>query len=211
MPAVLLGDRDAEQAELLHLLDDRLGELVLVVVVLGVGEDLLVGELADHLDDRRCSSVCSVLRPSCSTAMPRQDHSATLARMNFARDVVDAAPPGRLALVELARDGRRREWTLRRGRRRAAARLAGTLRRAGVGRGDVVMTLIGNRPEWVLRDGRLLPHRRGRAAVHRAAARQGPAAAARRRAPAARRAATSATRASWSAARLGGPGAAAAP
>ena len=29
-PAVLLGDRDAEQAELLHLLDDRLGELVLV-------------------------------------------------------------------------------------------------------------------------------------------------------------------------------------
>ncbi len=29
--------------------------------------------------------------------------------MNFARDVVDAAPPGRLALVELARDGSRRE------------------------------------------------------------------------------------------------------
>ena len=27
-PAVLLGDRDAEQAERLHLLDDRLGELV---------------------------------------------------------------------------------------------------------------------------------------------------------------------------------------
>ncbi len=50
--AVLLGDRDAEQAELLHLLDDRLGEQVLVVVVLGVGEDLLVGELMDHLGDR---------------------------------------------------------------------------------------------------------------------------------------------------------------
>ena len=27
-PAVLLGDRDPEQAELLHLLDDRLRELV---------------------------------------------------------------------------------------------------------------------------------------------------------------------------------------
>ena len=52
-PPVLLGDRDPEQPELLHLLDDRLGERVLVVVVLGVGDDLLVGELADHLADRR--------------------------------------------------------------------------------------------------------------------------------------------------------------
>ena len=50
--AVLLGDRDPEQPELLHLLHDRLREAVLVVVMLGVGEDLLVGELADHLADR---------------------------------------------------------------------------------------------------------------------------------------------------------------
>ncbi len=50
--AVLLGDRHPEQPELLHLLDDRLGEAVLVVVVLGVGNDLLVGELAHHLADR---------------------------------------------------------------------------------------------------------------------------------------------------------------
>ena len=50
-PAVLLGDRHPEQPELLHLLDDRLGELVLVVVVLGLREDLLVDELADHLRD----------------------------------------------------------------------------------------------------------------------------------------------------------------
>jgi hypothetical protein len=49
--AVLLGDRHPEQAELLHLLDDRLRELVLVVVFLGVGKDLLVGELAHHLGD----------------------------------------------------------------------------------------------------------------------------------------------------------------
>ena len=49
--AVLLGDRDAEQAELLHLLDDRLGELVLVVEVLGVRQNLLVGELMHHLGD----------------------------------------------------------------------------------------------------------------------------------------------------------------
>ncbi len=51
-PVEVLGDRDAEQPELLHLLDDRLRELVLVVVVLGVGDDLLVGELAHHLADR---------------------------------------------------------------------------------------------------------------------------------------------------------------
>ena len=49
------------------------------------------------------------------------------------------------------------------------------------------MTLIGNRPEWVLSDARVLPPRRRRAAVHRAAARQGPAPAHRRRAPAADR------------------------
>ena len=50
--AVLLGDRDAEQPELGHLLDDRRRVLVRAVVVLGVREDLLVDELADHLGDR---------------------------------------------------------------------------------------------------------------------------------------------------------------
>jgi acetyl-CoA synthetase len=69
--------------------------------------------------------------------------------MNFARDVVDAAPAGRLALVELARDGRRREWSFGEVSERAA-RLAGALAARGVRRGDVVMTVIGNRPEWVL-------------------------------------------------------------
>jgi hypothetical protein len=49
--AVLFRDRHPEQAELLHLLDDRLGELVLVVVLLGVGDDLVVDEVPDHLDD----------------------------------------------------------------------------------------------------------------------------------------------------------------
>jgi acyl-coenzyme A synthetase/AMP-(fatty) acid ligase len=69
--------------------------------------------------------------------------------MNFARDVVEAAPPDRLALLELARDGRRREWTFGEVADRSA-RLAGTLLGHGVRRGDVVMTVIGNRPEWVL-------------------------------------------------------------
>ena len=70
--------------------------------------------------------------------------------MNFARDVVEAAPPERLALIELARDGRRREWSFGEVAS-CSARLAGVLAtRHDIRRGDVVMTLIGSRPEWVL-------------------------------------------------------------
>src|SRR5215203_1400123 len=69
--------------------------------------------------------------------------------MNFARDVVDVAPPGRRALVALGRDGSRSEWSFGEVAD-AAARAAGALAARGAGRGDVVMTLVGNRPEWVL-------------------------------------------------------------
>jgi acetyl-CoA synthetase len=69
--------------------------------------------------------------------------------VNFARDVLQAQPPERLALVELARDGTRREWSFGEVEQRSAA-MAGAFARLGVRRGDVVMTLIGNRPEWVL-------------------------------------------------------------
>jgi acyl-coenzyme A synthetase/AMP-(fatty) acid ligase len=69
--------------------------------------------------------------------------------VNFARDVLDRLPPSDRALVELARNGTRREWTFGEVADRSA-RLAGTLRARGIDRGDVVMTLIGNRPEWVL-------------------------------------------------------------
>jgi acetyl-CoA synthetase len=69
--------------------------------------------------------------------------------MNFARDMVDAAPPGRRALVAVARDGSRKEWTFGEVSDRSA-RVAGALLAAGVGKGDVVLTLIGNRLEWVL-------------------------------------------------------------
>jgi acetyl-CoA synthetase len=71
------------------------------------------------------------------------------AAMNFARDVVDAAPGEGRALVELRRDGGRREWTFGEVAD-ASARLAGAFTARGIGRGDIVMTLIGNRPEWVL-------------------------------------------------------------
>jgi len=68
--------------------------------------------------------------------------------VNFARDVVDAAAPDRLALVALAADGRRRELTFAEVADRSA-RLAGTLAARGARRGEVVMTLVGNRPDWV--------------------------------------------------------------
>jgi acetyl-CoA synthetase len=68
--------------------------------------------------------------------------------VNFARDVVDPTEPSRLALVALTRAGERREITFGEVADRSA-RLAGTLAEHGVRRGDVVMTLIGNRPEWV--------------------------------------------------------------
>ncbi|MEA2366274.1 MAG: acetyl-CoA synthetase, partial [Thermoleophilaceae bacterium] len=67
--------------------------------------------------------------------------------MSFVADVVDAAEPSRLALVALARDGERSEISFGEVADRSA-RLAGALAASGVGSGDVVMTVIGNRPEW---------------------------------------------------------------
>jgi acyl-coenzyme A synthetase/AMP-(fatty) acid ligase len=79
--------------------------------------------------------------PTVGQARPATD-------VNFVRDVVAAADPRRTALIELTREGDRREWTFGDVLDRSA-RLAGTMRRLGLERGDVVMTLIGNRSEWV--------------------------------------------------------------
>jgi len=67
--------------------------------------------------------------------------------MSFARDVVDAADPSRPALVAIGRDGERSEISFGEVADRSA-RLAGALAARGVAAGDVVMTVIGNRPEW---------------------------------------------------------------
>jgi acetyl-CoA synthetase len=91
------------------------------------------------------ASTCVVTRPLCLTYLRSR---CIVSLVNFARDVVGAQPPAGVALIELARDGSRRTWTFGEVDDRSA-RLAGTLGRHGVGRGDVVMTLIGNRPEWV--------------------------------------------------------------
>jgi acyl-coenzyme A synthetase/AMP-(fatty) acid ligase len=69
--------------------------------------------------------------------------------VNFATDVVEAADAGARALVELDRFGTRSEWTFG-DVAEGAGRLAGALHAAGVRRGDVVLTLVGNRPQWVL-------------------------------------------------------------
>ena len=68
--------------------------------------------------------------------------------MNFARDLVDPRPRGDLAFVALAQDGSRREISFGEVADRHS-RLAGVLAARGVGSGDVVLTLVGNRPEWV--------------------------------------------------------------
>ena len=68
--------------------------------------------------------------------------------MNFARDVLGRRP--RRRAPDRARPRRLpARVELRRGRRAQRA-AGGRLRARGVRRGDVVMTLIGNRPEWVL-------------------------------------------------------------
>jgi acetyl-CoA synthetase len=68
--------------------------------------------------------------------------------VNFALELVDAAAPARPALVALGRDGTRTEISFGEVADRSA-RLAGALATRGVRKGDVVMTMIGNRPEWV--------------------------------------------------------------
>src|SRR6188508_3420764 len=69
--------------------------------------------------------------------------------MNFCEDVLGSFPAARTAMISVADDGGRREWGFGEVAARSAG-LAGALEARGIGRGDVVMTLIGSRAEWVL-------------------------------------------------------------
>lgn len=69
--------------------------------------------------------------------------------MNFTEDVLSGFPAARLAMVTVDESGARREWGFGEVAARTAG-LAGALEARGVGRGDVVITVIGNRAEWVL-------------------------------------------------------------
>jgi acetyl-CoA synthetase len=69
--------------------------------------------------------------------------------VNFVEDVMERSPASRLGIVAIDADGNRRDWHF--GELIAcSAGLSGAFAARGVRRGDVVMTLVGNRVEWVL-------------------------------------------------------------
>jgi len=69
--------------------------------------------------------------------------------LNLIEDLLERYPASKRALVAVGRDGERRVWHF--GELIAlSAGLSGAFGARGVGRGDVVMTLAGNRVEWVL-------------------------------------------------------------
>ena len=69
--------------------------------------------------------------------------------MNLIEDLLERFPASKPALLAISRDGERRVWHF--GELIAmSAGLSGAFAARGVGRGDVVMTLVGNRVEWVL-------------------------------------------------------------
>jgi acyl-coenzyme A synthetase/AMP-(fatty) acid ligase len=69
--------------------------------------------------------------------------------VNFIEDVVERFPAARPALIEVSAGGERRLHHFGELFARSAG-LSGAFAARGVGRGDVVMTLVGSRPEWVL-------------------------------------------------------------
>jgi acyl-coenzyme A synthetase/AMP-(fatty) acid ligase len=69
--------------------------------------------------------------------------------VNFIEDVVEAFPAARPALIEVDAAGNRRLHHFGELFARSAG-LSGAFAGRGVSRGDVVMTLVGSRPEWIL-------------------------------------------------------------
>jgi acyl-coenzyme A synthetase/AMP-(fatty) acid ligase len=69
--------------------------------------------------------------------------------VNFIEDVLERFPAARPALIEVTAEGERRLHHFGELFARSAG-LSGAFAAHGVGRGDVVMTLVGSRPEWVL-------------------------------------------------------------
>src|SRR4051812_11646446 len=67
---------------------------------------------------------------------------------NFSSNILASLPGENRGLVALARDGSRSEWTFGEVKE-VSSRFAGALRQNGVSKGDVVLTFMGNTPEWV--------------------------------------------------------------
>lgn len=69
--------------------------------------------------------------------------------MNFFVDVVQAAPTQRRALITVAASGESQEWSFGELVERTE-QMSSIFASSGVSRGDVVMTLIGSRVEWII-------------------------------------------------------------
>ncbi len=69
--------------------------------------------------------------------------------MNLVADLLERFPASKPGILALDREGGRRVWHMGELVARSAG-LSGAFAARGVGRGDVVMTLVGNRIEWVL-------------------------------------------------------------
>jgi acyl-coenzyme A synthetase/AMP-(fatty) acid ligase len=69
--------------------------------------------------------------------------------VNFIEDVLERFPASKPAVVAIPRQGERRVWAFGELIARSAG-LSGAFAARGVGRGDVVIILAGNRIEWVL-------------------------------------------------------------
>jgi acyl-coenzyme A synthetase/AMP-(fatty) acid ligase len=75
--------------------------------------------------------------------------SGRLLAVNLIEDLLERSPASRLGIVSIDAEGNRRDHYF--GELVAqSAGLSGAFAARGVGRGDVVMTLVGNRIEWVL-------------------------------------------------------------
>ncbi|HWC07480.1 MAG TPA: AMP-binding protein, partial [Solirubrobacterales bacterium] len=69
--------------------------------------------------------------------------------MNLIEDLMERSPASRLGIVAVDAEANRRDWYF--GELIAcSAGISGAFAARGVGKGDVVMTLVGNRIEWVL-------------------------------------------------------------
>jgi acyl-coenzyme A synthetase/AMP-(fatty) acid ligase len=69
--------------------------------------------------------------------------------LNLIEDLMERSPASRLGIVAVDAEGTRRDWHFGELIARSAG-LSGAFAARGVERGDVVMTLVGNRIEWVL-------------------------------------------------------------
>jgi acyl-coenzyme A synthetase/AMP-(fatty) acid ligase len=69
--------------------------------------------------------------------------------VNFIEEVMERSPASRLGIVAIDSAGKRRDWHFGELIARSAG-LSGAFAARGVARGDVVMTLVGNRIEWAL-------------------------------------------------------------